>query len=469
LQPTLRLSRRLRTKGTKEDRRHKGKRRARRVAAEADVGQTTGRVSEQNSLERGVSTALGTAKRAVFALAEWDAAHPRWNEFVRCLESVAPEQSPFVLGDYARHLPCHLCVALQGDQVVGFLRFGVQIIGLEAHCPPLQKSGIPLTEAKIHAFAVREDQRGQGIGKALQRWAIERAKGLGCYQLASYSSYGRDANHHVKLSLGFCAQPENSGDQLPGVYFLMRFRLGLGRSDAGNGENLHATPPNKACSRLCACHGACGRDRENPEKIKASAAPGASRLKGALERSGTRKHLRYPSILFAINLAISSPLLAQSTMANYNRSIFDDDTSFWVNAGLGLGHPGVACSINMNFQSNQWQVYQLSLVHNEEFELFNENSSSDSATSIGALIGGRASGYASSIAGFVGIGSVSGHVRGGDDRWDEPFSTMGVLGNLQLFWKPRITLGLGVELNTCVNPKLSFASAQLSFQFGSDR
>ena len=166
-----------------------------------------------------------------FTLQEWDNAHPRWEEFVQCLEQTAPEQAPFVLGEYSRNLPCYLCVALQDEQVVGFLRFGIQSIGPEAHCPPLVLNGIPLTEAKIHAFAVREERRGQGIGTALQRWAIRRAKELGCFQVASYSSYGRDANHHIKLSLGFGAQPEVHGDNQQGVYFIMPLQV-----DAGKGE-----------------------------------------------------------------------------------------------------------------------------------------------------------------------------------------------------------------------------------------
>ncbi len=153
--------------------------------------------------------------------------HPRWRELVQCLEQTAPEQVPFVLGEYSRDLPCYLCVALQNEQVVGFLRFGVQPIGPEAHCPPLALNGISLTEAKIHAFAVREEWRCQGIGTALQMWAIERAKELGCFQLASYSSYGRDANHHIKLSLGFGAQPEVHGENEQGVYFIMPLQIGF--------------------------------------------------------------------------------------------------------------------------------------------------------------------------------------------------------------------------------------------------
>ena len=158
-----------------------------------------------------------------FTIQQWSEDHPRWPEFIQCLQDAAPEQSPFVVGEYARHLPCHLLVALQADRIVGFLRFGIQPIGSEAGCPPLVLNGAPLTEAKIHAFAVREECRGQGIGTALQRCAIERSRELGCHQLASHSSYDREANVHVKLSLGFSAQPDDNGDPR-GIRFLMPLR-----------------------------------------------------------------------------------------------------------------------------------------------------------------------------------------------------------------------------------------------------
>jgi GNAT superfamily N-acetyltransferase len=157
---------------------------------------------------------------ALFTIEEWDEAHPRWAEFVRCLEETAPEQAPFVLGEYARHLPCHLLVAVKENQVVGFLRFGVQAIGAEEDCPPLTLEGVPLTEAKIHAYAVREERCGHGIGTALQRRAIAVARDLGCHQLSSHSSYERAANCRVKLSLGFCALPERQGS----IRFLMPLR-----------------------------------------------------------------------------------------------------------------------------------------------------------------------------------------------------------------------------------------------------
>lgn len=167
------------------------------------------------------SSIFAEGMRDNYSIEEWDETHPRWQEFAACLEGAAPEQAPFVFGDYYRAYRSYLLIALQSDQVVGFIRFAVQPIGPEAKCPALRLNGVQLTEAKIHAFAVREDARGQGIGTELQRRAINRAKELGCYQVASYSSYGRDANHHIKLSLGFAAQPEVHGDNHQGVYFLM--------------------------------------------------------------------------------------------------------------------------------------------------------------------------------------------------------------------------------------------------------
>lgn len=112
---------------------------------------------------------MKSPEKRPFSLQELAEDHLRWPDFVRCLEETAPEQAPFVLGDYARHLPCCLCVAFQDDQIVGFLRFGVQPVGAEEQCPPLVLNGVTLTEAKIHAFAVHPERRGQGIGTALQR------------------------------------------------------------------------------------------------------------------------------------------------------------------------------------------------------------------------------------------------------------------------------------------------------------
>ena len=68
---------------------------------------------------------MQTSEKRPFSLQELAEDHLRWPDFVRCLEETAPEQAPFVLGDYARHLPCYLSAAFQNDQIVGFLRFGI--------------------------------------------------------------------------------------------------------------------------------------------------------------------------------------------------------------------------------------------------------------------------------------------------------------------------------------------------------
>ena len=163
--------------------------------------------------------------QSAFFIEEWTENHPRYSEFLNSLEQTAPDQREFVVGDYSRAHPCHLFVALQANAVVGFLRISVQPIGPEANCPPLYLKGELLTEAKIHAFAVREESRNQGIGTALQRAAIQKARALGCYQVSSYSLYEKTANHQVKLALGFAAQPEVHGDTIQGVYFIMPLRI----------------------------------------------------------------------------------------------------------------------------------------------------------------------------------------------------------------------------------------------------
>jgi GNAT superfamily N-acetyltransferase len=152
---------------------------------------------------------------------EWDTGHPRFSDFLQFLQSVAPDQVQFVVGEYYAPYGSHLLVALDDAEVAGAIRFAVQPIGPDAGCPPVYLNGAPLTEAKIHVFAVRPASRGLGIGTLLQKWVIRRARGLGCYQVASYSCYDKTANYHIKLSLGFAAQPEVHGDNEQGVYFLM--------------------------------------------------------------------------------------------------------------------------------------------------------------------------------------------------------------------------------------------------------
>ena len=67
-----------------------------------------------------------------YSIEEWDETHPRWQEFVACLELVAPEQAPFVFEEYYRAYQSVLLVALQSNEVVGFIRFAVGAIPLHS-------------------------------------------------------------------------------------------------------------------------------------------------------------------------------------------------------------------------------------------------------------------------------------------------------------------------------------------------
>src|SRR5512137_1169656 len=110
---------------------------------------------------------------------EWDARHSRLPEFLQFLQAVAPDQVQFVVGEYYTQYPSYLLAAMEAGEIAGAIRFAVQPIGPEARCPVLCLEKMPLTEAKIHVFAVRPASRGQGIGTRLQKWVIKRARGLG--------------------------------------------------------------------------------------------------------------------------------------------------------------------------------------------------------------------------------------------------------------------------------------------------
>jgi GNAT superfamily N-acetyltransferase len=155
---------------------------------------------------------------------EWDLHHPRSTEVLACLQAAAPEQVQYLARSFFQNFPCYRLVALVEGQVVGVLQFAVLPIGQELNCPTLSLDGQTLLEAKIHVFAVHPAARNQGAGRSLQQAAIRRATELDCYQLASYSMYGREANFHVKLMLGFAVQPEVHGNLEKGVYFLMPLR-----------------------------------------------------------------------------------------------------------------------------------------------------------------------------------------------------------------------------------------------------
>jgi GNAT superfamily N-acetyltransferase len=156
---------------------------------------------------------------SVLTIEHWDDLHPRWRDLVQI---VADErQDEWFSAQYEWHRSSHVLVALQDGVICGFLRFTTQVIGEDADCDPVMLNGIPLIEAKVLAFAVVARFRNQGIGRALQTNALHYAAKLRCYQLRSHSSGKNEANHHLKLSLGFGIHPILRGDDKRGAYFVM--------------------------------------------------------------------------------------------------------------------------------------------------------------------------------------------------------------------------------------------------------
>ena len=153
---------------------------------------------------------------------EWEPQHTRWEELLSLVAEL--HQVDWFTFSAEWHVSSHVLVAQRGPEIAGFLRFVVQEIGPDADCPPVEWNGEHLREAKVIAFGVLPEQRGQGIGRKLQEALREQAEALGCYQIRSHSSGDNIANHRLKLSLGYGVHPIVRGDDRGGVYFILPLR-----------------------------------------------------------------------------------------------------------------------------------------------------------------------------------------------------------------------------------------------------
>jgi GNAT superfamily N-acetyltransferase len=163
--------------------------------------------------------AVQSPKQEPFAIEEWSAQHPHWSSLLAKIDSWGQTDWVSFTADF--HFSTHLLVALKGGEIVGFLRYVAQPIGPDMGCPPMALNDAQLIEAKVLAFAVDGAHQGQGIGRALQQEVIRRAREAGCYQVRSHSSGKNEANHHLKLSMGFAVHPIVRGEDEKGVYFVM--------------------------------------------------------------------------------------------------------------------------------------------------------------------------------------------------------------------------------------------------------
>ncbi len=91
-------------------------------------------------------------------------------------------------------------VILKGNVVVGMIGLYVDAV----------ESVRELEPAQIIDFAVRQDLRGKGYGKALMDWAAQRAKSAGCDAIWLYTGQG-EAIGKTYRALGFEESGRNLG------------------------------------------------------------------------------------------------------------------------------------------------------------------------------------------------------------------------------------------------------------------
>ncbi|CCH16828.1 GNAT family N-acetyltransferase [Micromonospora lupini] len=96
-----------------------------------------------------------------------------------------------------------LIVAEQGGELVGCLQI--------TYIPGLGRHGAE--RSLIEAVRIRSDRRGQGLGRELMTWAIDRARERGCALVQLTTDKTRADAHRFYLGLGFVASHE--GMKLP--------------------------------------------------------------------------------------------------------------------------------------------------------------------------------------------------------------------------------------------------------------
>lgn len=154
----------------------------------------------------------------------WAENHPRWEEMATFVTE--RESSPYILKD-DDPVPFFASVALNGEEIVGYHIFLLQPLGPEMGVSEIRaQDGVVLQEAKVRGLWVEPDFRNQGLGTRLQEATLEKAKGLGAFQVRSRSALDRVENYAIKIKLGFAAHPDlrrfRDGREEQGVYWVKR-------------------------------------------------------------------------------------------------------------------------------------------------------------------------------------------------------------------------------------------------------
>ncbi|MDQ1626968.1 MAG: hypothetical protein QOI54_712 [Actinomycetota bacterium] len=123
---------------------------------------------------------------------------------------------------YATELRAAAHRAARGDLVVALDRSTHAILGTVTFCmsgssyAEISQPG----EAEFRMLAVASVARGQGIGLALVRWCVDRAREQGCSALVLSSLDRMHAAHRLYDRMGFTRLPERDWAPEPGISLL---------------------------------------------------------------------------------------------------------------------------------------------------------------------------------------------------------------------------------------------------------
>lgn len=146
----------------------------------------------------------------------------KWSEFLLFYKDNLEEYVEVIKGYEQRGTKSIIALSEEEDKILGLLRLIITPIGPEDGLPILRKGKDEVIQAKIMDFFVLPSYRGRGIGRLLQEKAIVITRSLSCYQLSSFSYFPNEANHSLKLSMGFSVRPEfRKNKTANGLYFIM--------------------------------------------------------------------------------------------------------------------------------------------------------------------------------------------------------------------------------------------------------
>jgi ribosomal protein S18 acetylase RimI-like enzyme len=121
--------------------------------------------------------------------------------------------------EYADELRAAAHRAAEADLVVAVDRASHQLLGTVTFCvngshyAEISRAG----EAEFRMLAVRPDARGRGVGEALARWCVDRARERGCRAVVLSSLDRMTAAHRLYERLGFTRLPARDWEPAPGI------------------------------------------------------------------------------------------------------------------------------------------------------------------------------------------------------------------------------------------------------------